>query len=108
MKKLSICMVGRNDDYMPDFIYRITTTLNFIAESARIADVLSQLELVVVDWKSQEPLSTVVPLSKEAKQITRFVYVEKDEYSRTPYSDLYGLQSGAERRTRRVCFVMWL
>jgi hypothetical protein len=83
MKKLSICMVGRNDDYMPDFIYRITTTLNFIAESARIADVLSQLELVVVDWKSQEPLSTVVPLSIEAKKITRFVYVEKDDTEET-------------------------
>ena len=78
MKKLSISMVGRNDDYMPDFIYRMTTTLNFIAESCRIAGVLNQVEVVVVDWKSQVPLSKVVSLSEEAQAIVRFVYVEDD------------------------------
>ncbi|HLG14358.1 MAG TPA: class I SAM-dependent methyltransferase [Blastocatellia bacterium] len=74
-KLLSICMTGRDDDYMPDFRYRITTTLNYIARNLKRLGRLDCVELVVTDWGSEIPMAQSLPLTPEAAQICRFVYV---------------------------------
>lgn len=74
-KLLSICTMGRNDDYTHDFIYRITTTLNYIGRNLSQLGRLDDVEFVITDWGSQVPLAESLSLSPEAAQISRFVYV---------------------------------
>lgn len=74
-KLLSIVMTGRDDDYMLDFKYRITTTINHIACNLKHIDRLDEVEVVVVDWGSEVPLSHSLLLTDEAVEICRFIYV---------------------------------
>src|SRR3989338_7021435 len=75
---LSIVITGRNDNYLGDFKYRITTCINFLARSAEKINRLSDIELVVVDWNSEVPLHEVLSLSKEVQEITKFIIVPPD------------------------------
>jgi SAM-dependent methyltransferase len=74
-KLLSIVITGRDDDYMPDFLYRITTTINFIARNLYRLGRLKDVEIVVVDWGSGKPMSQTLNLSRQAVQICRFLYI---------------------------------
>ena len=80
---LSICIAGRDDDYMPDFRYRITTTLNHYASTLTALARLDQVELVVVDWGSRTPLSACLELSDQARRLCRFLYASKAVLRRT-------------------------
>lgn len=74
-KLLSIVMTGRDDDYMLDFKYRVTTTINHIARNLQRLGHLDEVEIVVVDWGSEVPLAEILALTDEAVQICRFIYV---------------------------------
>ena len=74
---LSICFAGRNDNYTPDFLYRMATTINFAAKAVNEINSLNKLEIIVTDWGSDKKLSTSLSLSEEGASITKFVYVSK-------------------------------
>jgi hypothetical protein len=74
---LSLCVAGRDDNYMPDFLFRITTTLNFVARCLSRLSRLEAVEIVIADWGSDIPLSEKLELSPEARQVCRFLYVPK-------------------------------
>jgi len=74
-KLLSMVVMGRNDDYMGNFKYRLTTCINYAARNLKKLGRLDDVEFMVTDWNSDVPLSKVLPLSSEAAQITRFIYV---------------------------------
>lgn len=91
MKQLSICLFGRNDNYMPDFLYRMTVTINFIAASLKRVEKLDDVEVVVLDWGSEVPLSQVIDLSFEAKRVTRFIYVAAEPAGKIPLCSAFNL-----------------
>lgn len=68
-------MTGRDDDYVADFKYRITTTINHIARSLVKLDSLDKVDILVTDWGSQKPLAQSLVLSRDAARISRFIYV---------------------------------
>ncbi|MEI7590939.1 MAG: hypothetical protein WCJ49_06485, partial [Deltaproteobacteria bacterium] len=72
---LSICMLGRDDDYMLDFRYRITTTINHLARSIKNLKQQDKVEILVTDWGSQVPMAQTLELSPEAAEVCRFIYV---------------------------------
>ncbi len=74
-KLLSIVTSGRNDNYMGNFIYRITTAINYLAYNLNKLGRLDDVEVVITDWGSDIPLSKVLSLTEEAAKICRFVYV---------------------------------
>jgi len=74
-KMLSLVVMGRNDEYMGNFKYRITTCLNYLARHLTDLGRLDDVEVLVTDWGSMVPLAKVLPLSPEAEYICRFVYV---------------------------------
>ena len=74
-KTISFCITGRNDNYTGDFKYRITTSINYLAWTAKNLDVLDQIEILVTDWNSDTPLYKDISLSTEASQITSFILV---------------------------------
>jgi len=83
-KLLSFCFFGRNDNYTPDFLYRLSTTINFLAHSAKIAGRLDALEILIVDWASENRLKDSVSLSVDGIKVANFLYVPSEytaEYS---------------------------
>lgn len=74
-KLLSILLSGRDDDYMLDFKYRITTTINYIARNLHRLGRMGDVEILVTDWGSRVPMAQTLLLSPEAGEICRFLYV---------------------------------
>jgi hypothetical protein len=74
-KLLSVVVVGRNDEYLGNFKYCISTCLNYLARGLKDLGRLDDVEILVTDWGSDVPLAKVLPLSPEAGHICSFVYV---------------------------------
>lgn len=74
-KLLSLCTVGRNDNYEPDFLYRLTTSVNYTASKLKEIGRLNEVEILITDWGSSPPLSEVVRFSPEGASITSFIFV---------------------------------
>lgn len=72
---LSIVISGRNDNYMGNSNWRMETTINFLAKAACKVNQLSNIELIIVDWRSRVPLYQVLNLTEQARQITKFIVV---------------------------------
>jgi hypothetical protein len=72
---LSFCFTGRNDKYLGNFLYRLSTTLNFLARSVQQAGLVGQVEAVVTDWNSENSLAEALMLNTNAAEITRFLRV---------------------------------
>ncbi len=75
---LSICMMGRNDNYCGDFLYRMETALNFTARNVHALNLQDKIEIVITDWGSEVKLSDILNLIPEAWAICRFVYVSPE------------------------------
>lgn len=94
----------------------VATLLTYIAKSAHGVDREEDVEIVVADWGSVIPLSSVVKLSAEAAKISSFLaippgiaqYFQKD----SPFSEVHVLNAVARRakwgvhgenRSRYIC-----
>ena len=75
---LSFCFAGRNDGYLGNFTYRLSTTLNYLARNVERAGLGGQVEAVVTDWNGQNSLASALPLSSEAIRMTRFLVVKPE------------------------------
>jgi hypothetical protein len=75
---VSFVIVGRNDDYMGDYLYRLGTSVSFLAQSAERAGLLDDVEVLVVDWASERPLAADLPLAPAARRITTFLQVSPE------------------------------
>lgn len=75
---LSIVLCGRNDNYLGDFKYRITTSINYLCRNAEKIGRLKDIEVIVVDWNSETPLSAALYLVPEALETIKFIIVPPD------------------------------
>lgn len=75
---VSFVVVARNDNYMGDYLYRLGTSVSFLASSAGRAGLTRDIEVLVVDWASERPLALDCPLTAAAKRITTFLQVTPD------------------------------
>lgn len=99
---LSICMMGRNDDYGKDFIRRFRQSMNFLAYSAKKAGVSGEIEVVFVDWNSDVPLSSTIELSQDAAGMVKFVIVppeiaKEHNWENTPFHTTKAINVAARR-----------
>lgn len=75
-KLLSIVIVGRNDDYLGNYRYRLETCLDFLARNLRTLGRLNDVEVLFLDWNSPDkPISDVLQVSADAASILRIVVV---------------------------------
>ena len=72
---LSLIMIGRNDNYMGDFKWRLTTSCNYMANSLAAIGRPGAVEIVVGDWNSDIPMYKELVLTAEAHNMVRFVVV---------------------------------
>lgn len=75
---LSVVLCGRNDNYLGDFKYRITTSINYLCRNAKKIGRLKDIEVIVVDWNSETPLSKELCLIKEARENVKFIVVPQE------------------------------
>ena len=72
---LSLVTSARNDNYMGNSNWRLETTINFIADKLTKIGKLQDVEFIITDWGSEIPLPTVLSLTQDAQQISRFILV---------------------------------
>lgn len=72
---VSFVMGGRNDRYLGDFTWRLSTCINYLAKNLAALHRLTAAEIVVCDWNSETPLAEVLPLSSAARKVARFICV---------------------------------
>ena len=91
---LSVVIIGRNDGYMGDYLYRLATSVSFLARNAESIGLLDRLDVTIVDWASETPLARVLPLDPVARRITTFAEVPP-EAVRTRFGAMPWLASTA-------------
>lgn len=74
-KLLSIFLQGRNDNYMGNFLWRLSTALNNIARNISVLGAHHEIEVMLIDWGSESPLLNSLTLSEGARQHFKFVLV---------------------------------
>jgi glycosyltransferase involved in cell wall biosynthesis/ADP-heptose:LPS heptosyltransferase/tetratricopeptide (TPR) repeat protein len=100
---ISFVTHGRNDGYMGDFLWRLSTCLNKIADGVAAIGRLADVEIVVGDWGSPlEPLKKVLKLNEHAQAITRFCTVTKESADRLNRDGIYSYPSAANVPIRRA------
>lgn len=76
---ISICTFGKNDDYMPDFLYRIETTITFLSQSICNIEKEDLIEIIVVDWASKKPLNQAIRLNDKFRNLVKFLYIKQED-----------------------------
>ena len=72
---ISFVLCGRNDNYLGDFKYRITTTVNYLCRNVEKIGRLKDIEVIIVDWNSVIPLTQEICIAKEINEVCKFIYV---------------------------------
>lgn len=100
-KALSLILCARNDDYMGNVLWRLSTSVCATAESAQRAGVARSLEVLITDWGSEAPLARALPLTTEARALVRFVQVPSALARRlqgdSPFPEVLALNAAARR-----------
>jgi hypothetical protein len=78
MTALSLVLCSRNDAFQGDSRWRLEMSVNAVVAHAAALGRLDDLEVVVSDWGSEEPLRDVVRLSDDARRVVRFLTVPVD------------------------------
>ncbi|CAK0768748.1 conserved hypothetical protein [Gammaproteobacteria bacterium] len=74
-KLLSIVLCGKNDNYLGDFKYRIQSAINYAGINCTKAGFQDMVEILIVDWNSDTPLSQELKLLPDAYDMCRYVEV---------------------------------
>lgn len=72
-KLLSILTMGRNDNYMGNFLWRLSTILNNHARNITYLGTESEIEILVNDWGSETPIFSALDLTRDAKKLCKFL-----------------------------------
>lgn len=101
MRVLSLILCSRNDQYMGNSRWRLETTLNYVAQRVHELAREREVEVLVVDWGSEIPLSEVLRLSPAAAKIVSFLPVPaqlaRDLQKDSPFPEVLALNAAARR-----------
>jgi len=64
---------------MGNSLWRLETSINLALIHAKEANFLNKLEIIVSDWGSDTPLSSVLKLISEARKHVKFVHIPHEE-----------------------------
>lgn len=100
-KILSIVLQGRNDSYMGNFVWRISTNINKQAKNIFLLGYENQAEIVLIDWGSEVPLKSVLTLNNEARSLLKIIEVPPNIANKynldSPYSCVHAINTGIRR-----------
>jgi len=66
MQSISISFIicSRNDNYMGDPMWRLSKTINYLSKNVFELGRHEQVEIIIADWGSEQPIADVVKLTK--------------------------------------------
>jgi len=98
---LSFILCSRNDNYMGNSLWRLQTSINLLAREATRLGRAHDIEILVSDWGSTEPLREAVQLTAEASALTSFVLTPPPQaralQGDSPFAEVYALNIAARR-----------
>lgn len=98
---LSLILCSRNDQYMGNSLWRLQTTLNYVAQKVQELSREQDVELLVADWGSEIPLRDVLELSPAAARIVSFIQIPpetaRDLQKDSPFAEVFALNAAARR-----------
>ena len=101
MTILSLVVCSRNDQYSGDSVYRLQTSLNFLAFQVVSLGLEGKVEVIVTDWGSETPLREVLGLTQDAASMTRFLEIPPELALRTqqdsPFTEVVANNSAIRR-----------
>ena len=108
---LSFVLCGRNDNYLGDFKYRITTAINYLCRNAKKIGRLKDIEVIIVDWNSEIPLAQEICIAKEISDVCKFIYVPPATASKynpngRPFNGPVALNVGIARADGEFILIM--
>lgn len=102
---LSIIAAGKNDGYAGNFMERLQFNIEKLNANLKKMNV-TDVEIIVVDWSSNERLSDV--MNTENFEFTKFLYVNPESAKRASpdngFSSVHALNSGARRSEGKYVF----
>ena len=103
MPALSLVVCSRNDHYSGNSLYRLQTSLNYLALQVVSLGKTDDVEVVVTDWGSETPLRQVLVLTTDAARNTHFlevpIEVARDKQRDSPFAEVVA-NNAAIRRAR--------
>jgi hypothetical protein len=104
-RALSLILCSRNDRYMGNSLWRLTTALDYVADRVDALGRLDDVEVLVADWGSDTPLSQVLRLGPAAARLVSFVEIppalavplQRD----SPFPEVLALNAAARRARGR-------
>ena len=98
---ITLILCSRNDSYMGNSKWRLETSINLALLNAKKANMLNQVEIIVADWGSDIPLSDVLVLVAESKNVVKFVHIPeslaKKEQKDSKFPEVIALNAAARR-----------
>ena len=77
MKKLSIIITGRDDDYFDNYIFQTSYVLNNTLGAIYESKLQKYFEIIFIDWGSDKPLSDQFYVEKRFRKSIKFFHVPK-------------------------------
>ena len=78
MKKLTIIITGRNDNYHEDYIFKTSYILNNTLETIYKNKLEKYFEIIFIDWGSKKLLSDTLYIEKDFRKSIKFYHVPKN------------------------------
>ncbi len=96
---LSLILCSRNDQYMGNSLWRLQTTLNYVAQKVHELSREEEVEVLVSDWGSDIPLREVLELSPDAARMISFILIPHevacDLQKDSPFAEVLALNAAA-------------
>ncbi|MGQ0576765.1 MAG: hypothetical protein ACT4RN_21575 [Pseudonocardia sp.] len=98
---LSLVLCSRNDSFQGDSLWRLGTSLNYLARQLAALGRLADVEVIVTDWGSAVPLREVTALTGEAESVVRFLTVGVDlarqQQGDSPFAEVIAINAAVRR-----------
>jgi hypothetical protein len=98
---LSLILCSRNDQYMGNSLWRLQTTLNYVAQKVQELSRYEEVEILVADWGSEIPLREVLEVNPAAASMVSFVVIPpeiaRDLQKDSPFPEVLALNAAARR-----------
>ncbi len=100
--KISFVLCSRNDQFQGDSLWRLGTSINYVARQLAMLGRLDEAEVIVTDWGSETvPLREAVALTEDARRITRFITVPpvlaKEKARDSPFAEVFAINAAVRR-----------
>ena len=99
---LSILIHGRNDSYMGNYSWRLSTTLNKTAQNICRLGSQRYTELILCDWGSREPLLGELAIDSQVKKMLRVVLVPPEVCRKYDLDSTYSAVHAYNTTARRA------